>query len=289
MGKGTLSNVERTRRLPRNEFERMVVVEFPASVNLARRLVDGSLNAQETVTLERARNILAWREEGLKGAQIAERLGLQMSGYAALCQRANFRLMCRWLRERQIIVDKRAEQTAEKSERARLERLGAPALDYLEDAFARDPKTGRYLDVKRAERATALIAKGKGWDEPERQLGIIGELSVTLVMAKGADVRASDVLRAQARLTTVDVQPERATTLMPCPHFRPEECAVCGPPQLAAPTAGINELFSHDADEPDADDDYEDGPIFVPDRAPPGAAAPPLAAPEPEEIEGSEQ
>lgn len=176
---------------PRSEFERKIVLEAPAHFALARRLVDGTLLKEEAVLFARVKRVLELRERGWKLEQIAQEVGVTLTALQKFQNRGRFRVMAQFVRWSATSTDTKVQDERAKGERARFDALGTKALDFLERCFERDPK-GEFRSKADARWATQLIAKGKGWDEPQDARRRIGEIKIGVIMAQQAAIRASD-------------------------------------------------------------------------------------------------
>lgn len=199
---------------PRTDFERQVALDMPSMVGLARRLVTDTLKRDEREQVARTEKFLELVEQGWNATQIAPEVGMSPHALHQWTGRARFRVFSMWVKERTLRPDDKTKLVRASTERARFEALGPKALDFLEDAFRRDA-AGKYLDRREAKWATEMVAKGKGWTEPELARRDVGELKVSVVVAQQTAIRASDAARGSPVTIEVTATPVGGEELPP--------------------------------------------------------------------------
>lgn len=199
---------------PRTDFERTIAVEMPAMLGLARRLVDDTLRPIERQGLEMTKAILRLQGQNYTQPQMCEELKVKLPRLASFVTRGTFRVCSKWLRERETSTDSKVVDQREKAERARFEALGGKALDFLELCFERDPK-GQYKSKVDAKWATAIVAKGKGWDERSEHTRM-PDIKIGVIVAQQQAIRKSDATYHGGRVV-VEVGGQRATVALPEP------------------------------------------------------------------------
>jgi len=202
---------------PRSEFEQRVRAEAPAYCALARRLVDDTLTEKERVWFEWTGRVLELKGRGVSAMLIAEDLGITEGKYRAFIQQGAFRTIAQFIRDRAGSNDAKIVAERAKNERARFEALGPKALAFLEECLAVDEK-GAFKSRADARWATAIIVKGKGWDEPQDAHRRLGEIKIGVIMAQQAAIRQSD-----QRIAGVDVEVEGTLVSVPMIEARDPE------------------------------------------------------------------
>jgi hypothetical protein len=183
----------------------------PQSQNrgLARRLMDQTLRPPEREYFARVEAIAALEDQGLKGAAIAETLGLPYLKLIGLMRTDKYRLCRKYLADRGRLAGDQHAHERRQSERRRWDANGGRALDYYDQAFRRhtkgDPKKGiakgDFCDPDRAERAAQLFARSAGWTEPVPTHAKPKELTLGVIQQAMQAIRAADSRQTVVRVT----------------------------------------------------------------------------------------
>lgn len=181
---------------------------------LARRLMDGALRPPEREDLARVEEIRRLEEEGLKGTEIAQALHWSEQRFRGWCATDKYRLLRRYVAERQAITDDGQLDQRNRQERRKWEGFGAKALRYFDQAFREHPRddkkrgirAGDYVDLDRAERAAKMIAGARGWLEPVAAASKAPTFAPSVIQATMDAIRATDRRELVVRVETKTIE-----------------------------------------------------------------------------------